>query len=135
MGWGAIDPDTLETSNILLEMNYGLLDPEDCLEEYPNRYFTDIMLCAGDPERFVGCGIGDSGAPVFCTLNFNPNLFVIVGLISLGSNQYGLGPDVLAKLSVFIEWIVFYADNPHMRPPRNLMIPSIYSIGLGPIRR
>jgi len=104
VGHGVTEQDSLELSNLLLEVEVSVISNEECKE---NSYeeLTDDMLCAADPNE-DSCQ-GDSGGPLFIAGN-HPNGAedIQVGIVSWG---YGCAmehfPGVYSRISEGYEWI------------------------------
>lgn len=68
-GWGATDPDVLNTSDTLQEVTVTVISRKLC--NSPSYYnhnpvITNDMLCAGDAKGHKDSCQGDSGGPLIC---------------------------------------------------------------------
>lgn len=116
-GWGGINPEYPTYISIQLnEVKLNLLDHYLCLEN-SSSYNRDYMLCIGAPGK--GSCYGDSGGPVMCPVLAQPNKYLIVGINSYGPPLCTSRPSVLTKLSLVIDWVLYYSSNESLTPPRN----------------
>ena len=108
MGWGVVDTETGELSDVLMEVDVDVITNEDCeissdgTDNY-NGQITENMLCAMDMGE-DSCQ-GDSGGPL--VLLGDTPLQVQVGVVS-----WGIGcadpsfPGVYSRVSQAYDWIV-----------------------------
>lgn len=127
MGWGAMCTNNTVFPDNLRELRYNLLSSEQCRIYHPVLFDNSEMLCCGDLNNKTGSGFGDSGAPVICSMRSNPPIRIMIGLLSMGFTNCLNGPDLIVRVSRFLDWITHYADNTHLNPPRNPYIPRTYN--------
>lgn len=109
MGYGVIDYDTSETSDVLMQVGVPVVDHDDCRSTLyeaiggasqslpPEQVVTDSMLCAGRTGKDT-CQ-GDSGGPL------------VTGAFLAGVTSWGLGcglpdlPGVYTRVSLYRPWL------------------------------
>ena len=109
LGYGVTNPDTAETSDVLMKVSVPVLDHEECRSDYyeayggasqpltPEEIVTGNMLCAGRAGKDT-CQ-GDSGGPL------------VAGAFLAGITSWGIGcaepgrPGVYTRVSEYRTWI------------------------------
>ncbi|CAL4119800.1 unnamed protein product, partial [Meganyctiphanes norvegica] len=109
-GWGATattrmigdnNPDTAESPQpVPSEVTIPIKD--FCLN-YPKKYITKNMLCAGNEKEGKDSCSGDSGGPLVV---YDDGKYVLVGTVSFGPSSGDCnGPGVYCRVSKYLKWI------------------------------
>ncbi|XP_075455008.1 acrosin-like [Ascaphus truei] len=106
-GWGDIEEESDEPSDILQEVHVDLIPLELCNSS--DLYDGDIHfdhLCAGYERGVNDSCQGDSGGPLMCK-GSTAKVFSVVGISSWGSGCAQLqSPGVYTSTQYFLEWII-----------------------------
>ncbi|CAB3375768.1 Hypothetical predicted protein [Cloeon dipterum] len=101
----AIFSDILQTAESMVINNTVC---EDIYELFV-PYVTPLKLCL-DNSGLSGACIGDAGGPIV-TPRPEDGKFVLIGTISFSAGPCGYEmPVIAARLSLYLDWIGFYAD-------------------------
>ncbi|XP_029429206.1 transmembrane protease serine 13 isoform X2 [Rhinatrema bivittatum] len=103
-GFGKTNPDSKDTSPILMETEVNLISTSDCnRRSVYNGDITDRMMCAGYMQGGKDACQGDSGGPLVCE---QKGQWFLAGVTSWGE---GCGaknkPGVYTKITEFLTWI------------------------------
>uniref|UniRef100_H2Z4J4 Peptidase S1 domain-containing protein n=1 Tax=Ciona savignyi TaxID=51511 RepID=H2Z4J4_CIOSA len=117
-GWGATDPNLIELSETLQEVNLRYLDMDACRFAYdqppsdpfriPNadKLNETRMICAGRMRGGADTCVGDSGGPLMCQ-RCSTCSWYIAGITSYGTENCGAvgRPGVYTKVLAYEQWI------------------------------
>lgn len=106
IGWGSVDPVSINLPAQLQEVELPLVSLETCRSALPGLIITDNMLCAGWSEGGRDTCVGDSGGPLFHGTSTAG--YQLVGITSFGSSFGCAQPDsygVYTRVSRMTEWV------------------------------
>lgn len=116
------DPDRLQSSSEAFILGWGkkevardlstpelrlgklqIKDSKICEDRYVNRFYPEMMVCAGNPGKVDACS-GDSGGPLFIERSGDP---VLIGIVSWGDGCFNTPPDegAYSRVSAIQGWI------------------------------
>lgn len=112
IGYGLVDVETGQASDVLMKVDVPLVPLDECRDEYSDIYpegrrdtlIKETELCAGVDEGGKDSCNGDSGGPLFVRGNAERPL--LLGVVSWG---YGcaepLTPGVYTRVGAYVDWI------------------------------
>lgn len=102
LGFGMMDEDAVDHSNVLREVNVPFVSAESC-RRYHGYQITNDMVCAGLQEGGKDACNGDSGGPLVRKLATE---LVQVGIVSWGDGcARAESPGVYSSVSYYYRWI------------------------------
>uniref|UniRef100_W8BWP2 Serine protease persephone n=1 Tax=Ceratitis capitata TaxID=7213 RepID=W8BWP2_CERCA len=112
-GWGVINRQTREKSNILLKARQVIVDNVRCNESFVDNGLTRrnrqgiiaSQMCAHDPGLTKDACQGDSGGPLTLVVDEALNKYSVVGVISAGFSCGSATPGLYTRVSAFLDYI------------------------------
>lgn len=105
LGYGTVDVATGATSDRLRQVNVPLLPNSECAAAYAGLPYTvnGNTVCAGFEAGGKDSCNGDSGGPLFNTVDGNP---VLVGIVSTGEGCAEANhPGIYTRVSSFLDYV------------------------------
>uniref|UniRef100_A0A6I8R911 Acrosin-like n=1 Tax=Xenopus tropicalis TaxID=8364 RepID=A0A6I8R911_XENTR len=105
-GWGVLDEESGEPSEILQEARVHQIDSKKCnSKDWYDGAIGEYNLCAGHEKGGIDSCQGDSGGPLMCKTQ-KSRTYAVVGITSWGSGcARGKKPGVYTSTKYFIKWI------------------------------
>ncbi|KAE8599431.1 hypothetical protein XENTR_v10017183 [Xenopus tropicalis] len=124
-GWGVLDEESGEPSEILQEARVHQIDSKKCnSKDWYDGSIGEYNLCAGHEKGGIDSCQGDSGGPLMCKTQ-KSRTYAVVGITSWGSGcARGKKPGVYTSTKYFIKWIaskVETDEKPKIRKKRSLL--------------
>lgn len=106
-GWGAVSLKQ-GYSPVKQKLRIPVVELQTCTDVYGKYGVTlnDKMLCAGGEKGKDSCK-GDSGGPLFTTINGDNQQYYIEGVVSYGLTACGTegSPAIYTRVADFLDWI------------------------------
>lgn len=112
-GWGVMNRNTREKSDVLLKARQTIVDNSKCNESYVDSGLTRrnregiiaSQMCAHDPGLIKDACQGDSGGPLNLVVDEALNKYRVVAVISAGFTCGSSTPGLYSRVSSFLDWI------------------------------
>ncbi|XP_056633090.1 trypsin-like [Diorhabda sublineata] len=107
-GWGAVDPNDVDTSSLILKVAaVPVISLDTCrlkaIYGGKSQQILDSMLCAGYLKGGIDACSGDSGGPLVCEIE---GKMEVTGIVSWGEGCAKKNkPGVYTRVSSFLPWI------------------------------
>ncbi|XP_063897697.1 uncharacterized protein LOC110374945 [Helicoverpa armigera] len=101
LGWGATNTDSIVQTHPKLAVDkVDILNNDDCMNAYSEKFVTEYNFCAGFKNKRGGACNGDVGGPAIVGTT-------LVGVVSFGAPVCGsiAAPTVFTKVSFYAPWI------------------------------
>ncbi|OCT77073.1 acrosin [Xenopus laevis] len=125
-GWGVIEEESGEPSEVLQEAKVHQIDSKKCnSKDWYNGAIGEYNLCAGHEKGGIDSCQGDSGGPLMCKTP-RSRVYAVVGITSWGSGcARGKKPGVYTSTKYFIKWIASKVEKDEKEKPKIMRKRSI----------
>eukprot|EP00123_Amoebidium_parasiticum_P006503 comp17433_c0_seq1/m.16838 comp17433_c0_seq1/g.16838 ORF comp17433_c0_seq1/g.16838 comp17433_c0_seq1/m.16838 type:complete len:463 (-) comp17433_c0_seq1:572-1960(-) len=121
-GWGAtVEDKGSPNANEVMWVDVPIVDDDECIANYADRYTSPEMLCAGYKEGVKDACYGDSGGPLYID-----GQDLQVGIVSWGNGCGEAGfHGVYTRVAHYIDWINSTVDQPLSISGRMVPVPAL----------